>query len=413
MGAGEGGNGMKYPKTLPAVGGLALALALSIPTALAQSQGGMGGGSPSGTGLTRPNPNTTAPGVTQMPPGMTNNVPRPLFLSGKVMMDDGTAPSEPVLVELGCRLNHVPLGYTDARGRFSIEVSQKLAVTPDASVGSYGGDPTSPFPSGPMRTIDTRRLLGCEVRASLVGYRSDVARLAGPEMSESENLGTLILHRLVDVEGTTISATSLQAPKEAKKAYSKGLDAAKKQKWPAAQAEFQKAVGIYPRYAAAWFELGQAFEHQSKPAEARKAYNQALQADNRYLNPYLPLTVMAVQENNWAAVAETSGTLVRLDPVDYPQGFVFNALANLNLNKLDVAEESARQAMKLDPDHRFPRASYILGLVLASKKDYAGALPYLREFIQRSPNAPDAQTVKKQISDVEALANARSPQPPQ
>jgi tetratricopeptide (TPR) repeat protein len=404
---------MKYPRTLPAVGGLALAVTLSIPAALAQSQGGMTG-SPSGTGLSRPNPNTTTPGATQTIPGMTNNVPRPLFLSGKVMMDDGTAPSEPVLVELGCRLSHVPLGYTDSHGRFSIELSQKLAVTPDASVGSYeSGDPTSPFPSSPMRTIDTRRLLGCEVRASLVGYRSDVARLAGPEMMDSQNLGTLILHRLVNVEGTTISATSLQAPKDAKKAYSKGLGEAKKRKWPAAQTEFQKAVGIYPRYAAAWFELGQAFEHQNNPAEARKAYNQALQADSRYLNPYLPLTVMALQENNWAAVAETSGTLVRLDPVDYPQAFLFNALANLNLNKLDVAEESARQAIKLDTDHRFPRSSYILGLVLASKKDYAGALPLLREFIQRSPNAPDAQTVKKQISDVEALANAASPRPPQ
>lgn len=330
------------------------------------------------------------------------------------MLDDGTAPPDSVTVELVCNLNHMPLGYTDSRGRFSFDLSQKQALTPDASVGSSeSGDTLADggFPGGPRAAITNQRLFGCEVRAALAGYRSDTASLAGRQMTDSQDLGTIILHRLANVEGTTISATSFQASKDAKKAYSKGLDEAKKQKWPEAQAQFEKAVGFYPRYAAAWFELGRVFERENNAGEARKAYGQALEADRKFLKPYLPLAVMSIQENNWQAVVEISAALTRLDPVDYPQAFLFNALANLNLHDFDAAEKSARQVLKLDPDHRFPRAAYVLGLALANKHQYDEALQLLKEFIGRAPNAPDAGMVRKQISDIETLAKAKAPQP--
>jgi tetratricopeptide (TPR) repeat protein len=353
----------------------------------------------------------------QPQPDFGRGTQRPLFLTGKVMLDDGTAPPDPVILELTCNLNHMPLGYTDSRGRFSFDLSQKLAVTPDASVGysdSGGSDlwfPNANVTGSPGGNINTQHLFGCEIRAALAGYRSDIATLAGRQMTESQDLGTLILHHLANVQGTTVSATSLQAPKDAKKAYSKGLDEAKKQKWPEAQAQFEKAVQLYPRYAAAWFELGNVFGHESNADQARKAYGQALEADRKFLKPYLPLAVMALQENNWQAVADTTDALTRLDPVDYPQAFLFNALANLNLRNFDAAEQGARQALKLDTEHRFPRSAYVLGLVLANKHDYDAALPLLKEFIQRAPKAPDAGAVRKQIGDIESLAKSKAPPP--
>jgi tetratricopeptide (TPR) repeat protein len=292
-------------------------------------------------------------------------------------------------------------------------------MIPDASVStSNGAGNDLGSPNANMMGIqrggtNTDRLFGCELRAVLTGYRSDIAALAGRQMEESRDVGTLILHRLANVQGTTISATSLHAPKDAKKAYSKGLDEAKKQKWPEAQAQFEKAVEVYPHYAAAWFELGDAFSHQNSAEQARKAYGHALESDRKFLKPYLPLAVMSLQESNWQAVAETTDALTRLDPVDYPQAFLLNAMANLNLRNYDAAEQSARQAIKLDAGHQFPRSAYVLGLILANKHDYDAALPLMREFIQRAPDAPDAGTVKKQISDIESLARSRAPQPPQ
>ena len=119
---------------------------------------------------------------------------------------------------------------------------------------------------------------------------------------------------------------------------------------------------------------------------------------------------MAFEEKNWPETVELTATLTRLDPEDYPLAFLFNAVANANLGKLDVAEKSAREAVKLDTRHQLPRAEYVLGLILFDRHEYDGALTLLRSYIQRAPNAPDSESVKKQIGQVEELARAQ-PQP--
>ena len=103
------------------------------------------------------------------------------------------------------------------------------------------------------------------------------------------DLGTIVLRRYANVEGTTISMTSLQAPKEAKKAFDKGRKAIGKKKWAEAKLQLEKAVGLYPQYAAAWCDLGRTLEESGNIPEARKAYAQALTADTKFVTPYLQL----------------------------------------------------------------------------------------------------------------------------
>jgi len=106
--------------------------------------------------------------------------------------------------------------------------------------------------------------MGCEIRASLAGFRSDSVNLAGRRMLDNPEVGTIVLHRLANVEGTTISATTLQAPKDARKAYEKALDASRKGKIEDAQKNLEKAVNIYPQFAAAWSELGAIHEKNNE-----------------------------------------------------------------------------------------------------------------------------------------------------
>src|SRR5262249_49151037 len=154
-------------------------------------------------------------------------------------------------------------GYTDSKGHFSFQLGQSQGVMQDASMSGtdrgipgFGGGSSAArnpglSPSG--GGFSERDLMGCDIRASLAGYRSDTVSLAGRRMFDNPDLGTIVLHRLGNVEGTTISASSLNAPKDAKKAYDKGMDFIKKKKSADAEKEFQKAVDAYPRYAVAWF----------------------------------------------------------------------------------------------------------------------------------------------------------------
>ena len=56
----------------------------------------------------------------------------------------------------------------------------------------------------------------------------------------------------------------------------------------------RKAVDGYPKYALAWFELGQAYLGLQKPAEAKTAYEQSVACDGKFVNPHLQLLQIAV-----------------------------------------------------------------------------------------------------------------------
>ena len=194
----------------------------------------------------------------------------------------------------------------------------------------------------------------------------------------------------------------------------KGEESLKKQHWPEAEKQLEKAVGIYPKYAAAWCDLGEAHLRQSDTARAHEAFERALQADPKYLKPYLPMATLAMLQKNWREAADTTSKLVRLDPVDYPQALMFNAIANVNLHNLDAAEESARDAVKADTEHQFPRSQYVLAVILADKQEFATALPLMKSYLEQEPNAPDAEAVRKQISEIEKTAgNQRASAQPQ
>ncbi|MCX7605126.1 MAG: hypothetical protein N2036_13695, partial [Bryobacteraceae bacterium] len=81
--------------------------------------------------------------------------------------------------------------------------------------------------------------------------------------------------------------------------------------------------------------------------------------------------------------------------------------ANYNLGRRDVAEKSAREALRLDPDHKNPRLLSLMGYILADKGDYAGALDHMKGYLSFAPNASDAETVKKQIAELERIVASK------
>lgn len=380
-------------------------------------------------GSRAPAPTGNVPSGPQVPnanlaqPGNTGDMPqRGWFLSGKVALDDGNPPPESVTIQRNCNGTARPVAYTSSKGRFSFEVNQVSGIVPDASVG--GGDTSGPDLANPHGSSTPAygsytpssaagpQLLGCELEAVLPGYRSDSIDLSSRRFLDNPDVGVIVLHRLLNVPGVSVSATSYDAPESAKKAFQKGLDAAKKQKWPDAQTQFEKAVQEYPKYAAAWFELGTSLDRQNQKPQAHDAYQHSIAADDHFLKPYFPLALIDFGQKKWKETADLTGALVHLDPVDYPSAFLVNAIANTMLGNLDVAEQSARTAIKLDGNHHLPRAEYVLGCILAEKHDYNAALPLMKSYIERAPNAPDSENIKKQISQIETLASAKPAAPP-
>ncbi|HTP35600.1 MAG TPA: tetratricopeptide repeat protein [Candidatus Acidoferrales bacterium] len=410
---------------------VAAASCLLLIPGFGQSKGGATPTTPTGTGTTgstgtptntpgRIGTPTTPNSTTTTPTQPSTGVPQPIYVSGRVTLEDGTPPPQPAVIETVCSGAPHGEGYTDAKGYFGIELgSRNNAMIQDASemgsmsginnpmMSSAGAGGTSPMSSGSrLGGIDgaERKYMGCDLQAKLAGYRSQQVSLTGRRPMDDPNVGVILLHRIgAAEEGQTVSMVSLAAPKDAKKAYDKGMDSLKKKKFDEAEKNFEKAVEAYPKYAAAWFELGMLQAGASKMDMARGYFNRALECDAKFIRPYLQLANLNMMEKRWQDLADVTDKTVKLDPFSYPQAYFFNSVANYNLHNLEEAEKSGLQAEHLDTRHLYPRVNYLLGLVAVQRKDYETASKRFKAYLQLDPKADDAATVRSQIEAIDKV----------
>jgi tetratricopeptide (TPR) repeat protein len=385
------------------------ALALSLTGAL-NAQKAPGNSIPSANGTTTPRP--TQP-TTPFPDGAGPNS-RPIYISGTVMLSDGAVLTDRAKIERVC--NGVPSveTETDKKGRFSFEVGHSMEL-PDASVGSdMSGRGNSPFGTSTTnggagaRTGSTdKRLFGCELRAALSGFRSDVIQLDSIHYMDNPDVGTIILHRMAKVDGLTISVVSALAPKDARRAYEKGRDDEAKNKLDDAQKNFEKAVSVYPQYSSAWFELGRIDERGNRIDEARKAYQQAIAAEPKFILPHEQLSWLALREAKWQELVDMTDKWLVLDSQNSPDAYYLSSIGNLQTQHFDVAEKNAQAAIRMDPGKKNMRARYVLGLALAQKHDFTASAEAIRSYLEATPEAKDKDLVQKQLEQIQAAAQEK------
>jgi tetratricopeptide (TPR) repeat protein len=218
-------------------------------------------------------------------------------------------------------------------------------------------------------------------------------------------VGTIVLHHLGNVQGTTISITTELAPKNARKDYQKGLQLAQKGKFEEAEARLKSATELYPKYAIAWYALGQLQQRAGRGSEARKSYEAAITADSKFVGPYQQMALLAAQEGNWEDVAKFSKQVISLDPVEYPASLWYNAVANYNLKRAAEAEKSIKDLLKLDTRHKFPDAENMMAQLLLDQGNYSEAAGHLRNYLKLVPDAKNADNLKQLLVKIEG-ANA-------
>jgi hypothetical protein len=72
---------------------------------------------------------------------------QPIFLSGRVMLEDGTAPTGQVVIETVCNGIGHSEGYTDSKGYFRIELGGRNGMIHDASESGSFNSLGSSMPS--------------------------------------------------------------------------------------------------------------------------------------------------------------------------------------------------------------------------------------------------------------------------
>jgi tetratricopeptide (TPR) repeat protein len=338
-----------------------------------------------------------------------------IFISGKVVLDDGTELTEPAMIQTICRHSET---YSDTNGSFSFRFGDPT----QGSAAAISDASSSNVNNNGMGTQSRQDLQDCQIQAELAGFSSQAVELNSRiGLMSNIDVGRVPLHRLAHVEGTSISVTSALAPPAAKKSFEKGLEQEKKNKWEDAEKSLEKAVQIYPRYATAWYQLGRLqLRNQlsgTSPAQnpfvqsAKHSFEQSIAADSKYVDPYEGLAQIAMQAQEWPNVIETTNKLVSLNPVNFPDAYYDNAVANYNLNNFDDAEKSALLGVRVDDAHQIPKLQYLLAMIQLRKQNYQSAAEHMQQFLTLAKERDDIELGKKGMAEIErssASAQARA-----
>ena len=392
---------------------LAFVIPLLVPVAMAQ----------------KPPAPPPAPSPPTSNPGRPANSPFPnsapgqpstelvMFLQGRIATSDSTPVPNDMMVERICNNKVRQQVYASPGGDFSMQLGANPGNFLDAS--AEPASPSSATRDTQVTGIPRSELRNCELRASSPGFLSnDISLIELDTFGENINVGVIVVQRTAKVKGTTLSAAPYQAPNDARRAYEKGLKAEQKANLAGARKYFETAVAIYPKYAVAWFQLGNVLQKEKQIEAARNAFTRATAIDSRFLSPYLSLASISFQEENWPALLalsnhilaldtmnQTAATsfIVDLDPINYADAYFYNAAANFQLNHFEQAQKSALKAEHIAFPRRYPQVHLLLGEIFARKSEYATAIMELNTYLELAPHAPNADQVRLHLAKLQQL----------
>jgi len=295
----------------------------------------------------------------------------PLIIKGKVTMPDGSPPPFTVGIERICSdsVGSAPGPITDKKGEYLWRMD-----------------------------VDPLRSRACYIHATHPGYTStsvDISALNG-YTNTSTTLETLILSGR-SADPYSIVSNDSSVPSRANSSWKEAMKALDTSNFSEAATQMQAAVAAAPKFAVGWHALGVVQERQQKLAEARVAYEHAIEADPKMFAAYITLARLCLKTKDWQGAAKASDMLIKADSKKtVPEIYLHQAVARYGLKDLDGAAVSAQEAIQ----RKIPRAEYVLGRILEAKGDAAGAREHMSKYLDMDKNAPDAELIRMHLQNV-------------
>jgi VWFA-related protein len=188
-------------------------------------------------------------------------------------------------------------------------------------------------------------------------------------------------------------------PKLARKAFDAAEKALRQSRVADARRAYQNAVDLYPDYAEAWCGLGLLQAEHDEFSAAMKSFRQAIRSDPRDICPFLPLAMLEHGAGDWAALVEVTDRMLRLDSIDFPLAHLLNAAGHYNLGEFEEAERAARAAEALDA-RNFPKILELLGWTAARRGYDAAAAEQFSKYLETAPPGADTTAVRSALARI-------------
>jgi tetratricopeptide (TPR) repeat protein len=191
----------------------------------------------------------------------------------------------------------------------------------------------------------------------------------------------------------TVSVRELKIPAKARNELEKGLERVAKNDPAGGLGHFLKAVQVFPPYFEAYYNIGATEMRLGRNEDARNAFQTSIDlSGGRYALAEFGYGYLLCQEGKPGEAEKIIRRGLEADEAS-PDGFVILSEALIQLNRLDEAERSAREALLRSPS--YPGAYLALADVAEKKGDSRAEIQELDLYLKLQPNGPASEQVRQ------------------
>jgi len=200
--------------------------------------------------------------------------------------------------------------------------------------------------------------------------------------------------------GPVVSAADLRIPSKAVKEFDKSNELLNRQDLPKAIQSLNRAIAIYPSYAAAYNNLGAIYARLGQSDKEREALEKAVSLDDHFAAAYLNLGRMNILSGNFLAAEEVLTKAATNDRTD-PMTLVLLTFCQFQNHHIDEAIATSHKAHALPGQHA--SVHVIAAKSSEQKRDVPDAITELEQFLKEEARGERADQARKALDTLRAL----------
>ena len=193
----------------------------------------------------------------------------------------------------------------------------------------------------------------------------------------------------------SVAAIDLKIPAEARKEFDNASKAMAGHDWAKASEKLNRAIALYPQYAAAYNNLGVVYSHTNDPKREHEALERAISLDNHLLPAIVNLAKLCLREHNSGQAEKLLESSLQVETAS-AETLTLLAEAQLLSGHFDAAITTAHNVHSI-PHQNFAVAHYIAARSLEHQNRLEDALAELQVFLTEEPTGARADHVRQEV----------------
>jgi len=198
--------------------------------------------------------------------------------------------------------------------------------------------------------------------------------------------------------GQTVAAADLNIPPKAAKEFDKASKLIALQQWKKALTQLNRALAVYPQYAAAYNNMGVVYGRMGDRVAERTALQKAVSLNDHFVPAYVNLARMAITDHDFPAAEGLLDKATGMDPTNL---LALVLLSNVELldHHYDLAISNCRKVHSMGQDSH-ALVHYIAARAFEHQNRPADATTEFQTFLTEEPSGARADAVRKELASL-------------